>query len=65
VGVRVRVVRVAGGHRLVRRLAALGIIPGASVTVERRADPAVVDVGYTRVAVDREVAAAVEVEETA
>jgi Fe2+ transport system protein FeoA len=65
VGRPVRVIRVSGGRRLVRRLAALGIVPGARLTLERGADPAVVDVGRTRVAVDRGVAGAVEVEEVA
>lgn len=60
---RVRVVRVAGPPRLVQRLAALGIVPGAALTVERGSDPTMVEVGHTRVVVDRDVAAAVVVEE--
>ena len=55
------VVRVDGGRRLVRRLAALGIIPGASITVDRASRPALVTVGHTRIAVGRDVALAVEV----
>ena len=62
-GVPVRVARVSGGRRLVRRLAALGIVPGAAIKVDRGSGPALVEVGFTRVAVDRGVAAAVEVEE--
>ena len=60
---RVRVLRVVGGRRLVHRLAALGIVPGVYVTVDRSSGPALVSVGDTRIAVGREVAAAVEVEE--
>jgi len=59
----VRVVRVAGGRRLVQRLAALGIVPGASITVDRTSGPALIAVGRTRVAIGRQVAQAVEVEE--
>lgn len=59
----VRVVRVTGGHRLVRRLAALGVVPGARITVDRGSGPALIEVGYTRVAIDRRVARSVEVEE--
>ncbi|MCB2223113.1 MAG: ferrous iron transport protein A [Actinobacteria bacterium] len=61
-GARVRVVRVDGGRRLVHRLAALGIVPGACLVVDRSRGPALVEVGHTRVAVDRVVAAAVQVE---
>lgn len=60
---RVRVLRVVGGRRLVQRLAALGIVPGVSVTVDRASGPALVAVGDTRIAVGREAARAVEVEE--
>ncbi len=58
----VRVVRVGGGHRLVQRLAALGIVPGASIRVDRAAGPALIAVGHTRVAIGRQAARAVEVE---
>lgn len=60
---RVRVLRVVGGRRLVQRLAALGIVPGVSITVDRASGPALVAVGDTRIAVGREAARAVEVEE--
>jgi Fe2+ transport system protein FeoA len=60
---RVRVLRVVGGRRLVQRLAALGIVPGVSVTVDRVSGPALVAVGGTRIAVGRQAARAVEVEE--
>ncbi len=59
----VEVVRVDGGQRLVRRLAALGIVPGVSITVDRSSRPALVTVGHTRIAVGRGVALAVEVAE--
>jgi len=60
---RVRVLRVVGGRRLVQRLAALGVVPGASITVDRASGPALVAVGDTRIAVGREAARAIEVEE--
>jgi ferrous iron transport protein A len=60
----VRVVRVGGGRRLVHRLAALGIVPGAKITVTRARGPALVSLNGTRLAVGRQAAAAVEVEET-
>ena len=59
----VRVVRVTGGRRLVLRLAALGIVPGASITVDRSSGPALISVGHSRVAIGRQAAWAVEVEE--
>ena len=59
----VRVLRVVGGRRLVQRLAALGIVPGVSITVDRSSGPALVAIGDTRIAVGREVARAIEVEE--
>ena len=57
----VRVVGIEGGRRLVQRLAALGIVPGVTVVLERSAGPPLVRVGGTRIAVGREVAAAIEV----
>ena len=59
----VRVIRVGGERRLVRRLAALGIVPGAEITVDRGSGPALIEIGRTRVAIDRVVAGSVEVEE--
>lgn len=56
-----RVVRVAGGRRLVQRLAALGIVPGATITVDRASGPALIAVGHTRVAIGRQAAIAIEV----
>lgn len=59
----VRVVRVEGGVRVVRRLAALGIVPGARITVDRPSGPALVSIGHTRVAIGREAARAILVED--
>ena len=60
---RVRIVRITGGRRLVHRLAALGVIPGAVVTVRRGRGPAIVSLNGTRLAVGRHAASAIEVEE--
>lgn len=63
-GSRVRVVRVRGGSRLIHRLAALGIVPGALISVDRERGPAVLTLHGARVAVGRGAAMAIEVEET-
>jgi Fe2+ transport system protein FeoA len=55
-------VRITGGRRLVHRLAALGVVPGAVVTVRRGRGPAIVSLNGTRLAVGRQAAAAIEVE---
>lgn len=62
-GSRVRVVRVGGGHRLGHRLAALGVVPGAVVTVARAHGPAVLALNGARIAVGRHAALLIEVEE--
>lgn len=62
-GRRVRVVHVAGGRRLVNRLAALGVVPGALVTVRRPRGPAILALDGTRLAIGSQAARAVEVEE--
>jgi len=62
-GGRVRLVRVGGGPRLVHRLAALGMVPGAVVTVTRAHGPAVLALHGTRIAVGRRAARLIEVEE--
>ena len=61
-GSRVRVRRVHGGRRLVHRLAALGVVPGAVMTVQRRRGPAIVLLAGARVALGRQAADAIEVE---
>jgi len=58
----VRVLRIGGGRQLVHRLAALGVVPGATMTVTRNRCPALVSVNGSRLAVGRNAAAAVEVE---
>lgn len=49
-GCRVAVVRVEGGRRAVQRLAAIGVVPGAELTVMRPRGPALVRLGQTRIA---------------
>jgi Fe2+ transport system protein FeoA len=58
----VRVVRVSGRPVLVRRLSALGLIPGARLTVMKPASPLIVSLGGARIAIGRSAAASVEVE---
>ena len=59
---RVRVVGVSGQPRLIQRLAALGVVPGASLKVLKPRGPAVVAVGGARIAIDKSAARSVEVE---
>ena len=60
---RVRVVRVARrSPRTTHRLAALGVVPGAELTVLRAHGPAIVALGGARVALGRSAAECVEVE---
>ena len=59
---RVTVVGVSGQRRLVHRLAALGVVPGAVLTVVRPKGPALVAVGGARIAIGRTAARAIEVE---
>jgi Fe2+ transport system protein FeoA len=61
---KVRVLRVAAGTRLTQRLAALGVVPGAILTVVKPHGPAVVSVGGARIAIGRGAARAVEIEVT-
>lgn len=58
----VRVLNVSGRPRLVQRLAALGVVPGASMTVLKARGPAVVSLGGARIAVGRSAARSVEIE---
>jgi len=64
-GTAVRVVRVGGERRTIHRLAALGLVPGATITVTRPRGPAIVSVGGARVAVGWQAARLIEVEEAA
>ena len=58
----VRVVGVSGQRRLVHRLAALGVVPGAALTIVRPKGPALVMVGGARIAIGSTAAHAIEVE---
>ncbi|MGA9594839.1 MAG: FeoA family protein [Acidimicrobiia bacterium] len=58
----VRVVRVSGRPVLIRRLAALGLVPGAQLTVMKPASPLIVSLGGARIAIGRTAASSVEVE---
>lgn len=59
---KVRVVRVAGRPRLIQRLAALGLVPGVSLTVLKPHGPAIVSLGGARIAIGRAAAQSVEIE---
>ena len=58
----VRVVRVAGRPRLIQRLAALGLVPGVSLTVLKPHGPAIVALGGARIAIGQAAAQSVEIE---
>lgn len=59
---RVRVVRVAGRPRLIQRLAALGLVPGVSLTVLKQHGPSIVSLGGARIAIGKAAAQSVEIE---
>ena len=59
---RVRVVGVAAGGSLVHRLAAIGLVPGAVVTVVRRRHPLLISLGGASLAIDRHTARSIVVE---
>jgi Fe2+ transport system protein FeoA len=59
---RVRVVRVVGRPRLIQRLAALGVVPGATLTVVKPHGPAIVSLGGARIAIGNGAAQSVEIE---
>ena len=61
---RVRVTRVSGRPRLIQRLAALGVVPGVSLTVVRPGGPAMVAMGGARIAIGKSAARSVEIEVT-
>jgi Fe2+ transport system protein FeoA len=56
------VLRIAGHPLLIRRLAALGVVPGAMLTVLKPRHPTIVSLGGARIAIGRSAAAAVEIE---
>ncbi|MFH1105274.1 MAG: FeoA family protein [Actinomycetota bacterium] len=64
-GRKVRIVGVVGGTHLMHRLAALGIVPGAEVTVVRGHSPLLVSLGGARVAMGRQAARSILVAEAA
>jgi Fe2+ transport system protein FeoA len=59
---RVRVTRVSGRPRLIQRLAALGVVPGVSMTVLKPHGPTLVSLGGARIAIGRAAAEHVEIE---
>ncbi len=63
-GAAVKVVRVSGRPRLIQRLAALGVVPGAQLSVVKAHGPAIVSMGGARIAIGRSAAESVEIEVT-
>ena len=59
---RVRVARVSGRPRHIHRLAALGIVPGALLTVLKPHGPAIVSLGGARIAIGQNAADSIEIE---
>ncbi|MBQ9317628.1 MAG: ferrous iron transport protein A [Atopobiaceae bacterium] len=66
-GARVRIERVDGDVRLLTRLSSVGLVPGATVLVERndRNRPVLVFERDTRLAINRKECARIQVEEVA
>lgn len=66
-GARVRITRVDGDVRLLTRLSSVGLVPGATVHVERndRNRPVLVFERDTRLAINREECKRIQVEEVA
>ena len=66
-GSRARIVRVDGDMRLLTRLTSVGLVPGATVFVERndRNRPVLVFERDTRLAINRQESARIHVEEVA
>lgn len=64
-GHQVTVVRVTGGRRVVQRLAALGVVPGARLTVMRPSGPALVRLGQARIALGPGALEAIDIERIA
>lgn len=58
----VRVVGIRSGPKNVHRLASLGIVPGAQLTVLRRRGVLIIGIGDGRIALGQDAAAAVTVE---
>ena len=66
-GAQVRIARVDGDVRLLTRLSSVGLVPGATVQVERndRNRPVLVFERDTRLAINRQECAHIQVEEVA
>lgn len=66
-GAQVRIARVDGDVRLLTRLSSVGLVPGATVQVERndRNRPVLVFERDTRLAINRQECARIQVEEVA
>lgn len=58
----VRVLQISGRPRLIQRLAALGVVPGARLTVVKPHGPAIVSLGGARIAIGRSAAGSIEIE---
>lgn len=59
---RVRVLRVSGRPALIQRLAALGVVPGVTLTVLKPRNPSIVAMGGARIAIGESAAESVEIE---
>lgn len=59
---RVRILRVSGRPLVIQRLAALGVVPGAVLTVLKPKGPSVVSMGGARIAIGAAAAESVEIE---
>jgi Fe2+ transport system protein FeoA len=59
---RVRVLRVTGRPRLIQRLAALGLVPGVTLTIIKPHGPSIVSMGGARIAIGKSAAQSVEIE---
>ena len=59
---RVRVIDVSGTRKLVHRLAALGVVPGAEITVVRPGSPSLISIGGAKVALGENAAQLILVE---
>ena len=59
---KVRVARISGRPRLVQRLAALGVVPGVTLTVVKPEEPVIVSLGGARIAIGRSAANSIELE---
>ena len=59
---KVRVLRVSGRPALIQRLAALGVVPGVTLTVLKPNNPSIVAMGGARIAIGEIAAESVEIE---